>query len=253
MRTRLQRSRSAFLLGNTAPDYGALMGKPRADTHFFEVPLRNPTPAHSRLLEAHPHLGQPEQLGEDHAAFIAGYLAHLWLDQAWISEVFEPYFGPQVPRGNFRQRLIEHNLLRAHLDLKDRGRIPDDLGPTLRSAHPQDWLPFADDSDLRHWRDHLAAQVEPGGRIRTVEVFAARLKMPRRQFARRLQSPEEMERSVFAHLPRQRLAAFWQRRLSLTGELVRYYLRGELDNAPRVNQPLNREAPGSKEAILGGR
>lgn len=250
---RLQRSRPAFLLGNTAPDFGALVGKPRRETHYFQVPLQETSPAHNRLLAAHPHLGQPEQLSDDQAAFIAGYLAHLWLDQAWISAVFEPYFGPQVSRGSFRERLVEHNLLRAYLDLQERDRIPDDLGSTLRAARPRGWLPFAADAELRQWRDHLAAQVEPGGKIRTVEVFAQRLKMPRRKFARRLQSPEEMERSVFAHLPRRQLTSFWERRFSYTRELVRYYLEGDLEAAPRVNQPLERQAPSPTRPIFEGR
>ncbi len=252
VRARLQSSRSAFLLGNTAPDCAAFIGRPRAETHFFQVPLQETIPAHNRLLRAHPHLGRPPDLSPGHAAFIAGYLAHLWLDQAWISTVFEPYFGPGVSRGSFRQRLIEHNLLRAHLDLQVWGRIADDLGPILRHAKPENWLPFASDADLCRWRDHLAAQVEPGGSIRTVEVFAERLNMPRQKFARRLRSPKEMERSVFTHLPRREITAFWRRGISCTRELVRHYLEGDLEGAPRVNQPLESKVPSTTQPFFGG-
>ena len=153
--------------------------------------------------------------------------------------MFEPYFGPDVERGRFRERLVAHNLLRAHLDLQDRDRIPEGVGAVLRSAQPDDWLPFADDRQLRRWRDHLASQVEPGGHIRTVEVFADRLDVPLERFKRRLHSEEEMQRAVFDHIPEDLIADFRQRGLTYTAELIHYYLDRDLQEAPNVNRSLD--------------
>lgn len=248
---RLRAARAAFFLGNTAPDFGALVGIARARTHFFEVPLRDPAPAHLRLLRAHPELARPAALDPQQAAFVAGYLAHLWLDQAWIQRVFEPYFGPAVGRGSFRDRLVAHNLLRAHLDLQQRGLMPQDMALTLRSAQPEDWLPFAASDELRHWRDHLAEQVEPDGHIRTVEVFAERLDVPQEQFSRRLRSDEEMRRAVYDHLPGGLISDYWRQGLTRTAELIHYYLDGNLGDAPRANAAFARDMQASAHSTFG--
>lgn len=253
VRTELRAVRPAFLFGSTAPDFGSMAGKRRAATHFFHVPLRPGPPAHLSLLEEHPSLAHADQLSASHAAFVAGYLAHLWLDQAWIYGVFEPHFGPAVNRGRFRQRLIAHNLLRADLELEQRERLPPDTSTALRQAKPRDWLPFGRDADLVRWRDRLAEQVEPGGRVRTVDVFAQRLNMPAEAFADRLHSQAEMQRTVYSHLPANLLDKFERLGLDGMAELVQYYWEGRLDEAPNINQPLARQAPGTNRTFFGSR
>ncbi len=247
----LLRQRGAFLFGNTAPDFGTVTGYPRAKSHFFDMPMLDRRPAHLRLLERHPSLCQPAALAEDHAAFLAGYLAHLWLDQAWIVTFFEPIFGPDVRRGSFHQRLVDHNLLRAHLDLTYRGMLGDDIGDLIRHAQPQGWLTFAKDSDLAKWRDHLEIQLKPGGSSQTVRIFARRLGIPQRKFAARLASREEMEKAVFRFLPPDLLASFWERSLLLSIGLVAAYLYGDVEKAASTNRPFQRN-PISEPSYIGG-
>lgn len=242
-RRQLQRARPAFLLGNVAPDLGTLSRLSRQASHYFEVPMQDLRPAHQRLFEAHPHLADPARLAPDHAAFMAGYLTHLWLDQAWILAIFEPVFGPEVPRGSFEERLIAHNLLRAWLDEQDHRRLDGTVAAALRRADPRRWLPFAPDEDLRRWRDLLAEQLAPGGRSQTAEVFAARLGITPEEFRARLASPGRLERAVFRHISRRRLQAFQRLALARSLELVTYYLAGRLGEAPHVNRPFRRRAP----------
>jgi hypothetical protein len=190
-----------------------------------------------QVLEAYTQLRDPRALAPAHTAFLAGYLAHLWLDQAWIAAVFEPTFGPKVRRLDFRQRFIDHNLLRAHMDQQERTHLPPDLGATLRRASPDHWLPFAPDSDLCRWRDGLAHQLEPGGQSQTVTVFANRLGLSPEAFAARLGSQAEMERAVFRHVSPRRLRAFRRLGLARSVELVCAYLQGQIIRARTVNSP----------------
>ncbi len=238
LRDRLLRSRAAFLFGNTAPDFVTLAGLPREVGHFFHVPIRRSQPAHQRMLELHPGLGRPTQLPDDQAAFLAGYLAHLWLDQAWIIAVFEPIFGPDVPRNSFRRRLLDHNLLRAHMDRGARHRLPGGLAEDLASTEPHAWLPFTDDLSLANWRDHLAEQLSPGGHSRTIDVFADRHGISPEAFVHQLNSGPIMSQAVFQHLPQAALAELEEMWLNRSVELVNDYLSEGRIRATHVNQPL---------------
>lgn len=244
----LQAARPAFLLGNTAPDLGSLQGRARHETHFFRVPVIERRPAHLRILDRHPELAEPDGLSRDHAAFIAGYLAHLWLDQAWILQVFQPFFGLGDLPGSFQERLIEHNLLRAAIDEEHRQDLPVDLSDMLLSAKPDSWLPFASDDGICSWRDHLAEQVGPEGRIHTVEVFAERLNMPAEDFSARLQSAMAMKRTR-ARVPENHIQRLFGTAVEHSVELVRYYLEGRTELAPRSSQPVHQLAvnPGDGE------
>jgi len=240
----LDRSRPAFLLGNTAPDYVSLAGRPRAESHLFEVPMADRRPAHRILFGRHPDLADARGLDPDQAAFLAGYIVHLWIDQAWIAYIFEPAFGPSVGRGTFDERLLDHNLLRAALDQEDLTRLPSDLGAALQQAEPRGWLPFASDESLRRWRDDLASQLAPGGRPSTVEVFAARHRIEPRVFAARVTALEAGPVRPARVEAFRRLAA--DRARLLTGG----YLEGRLDAVEFLNAPFPRTTPiGGLEAM----
>jgi hypothetical protein len=235
---RLCDARAAFLFGNTAPDYVTVVGLPRQQGHFFDVPIRQSEPAYQRLLRLFPSLATPSQLPDDQAAFVAGYLAHLWLDQAWILGVFEPIFGPGVHRGSFKQRLLDHNLLRAYLDRDALRRLAPNVGTILATAQPRSWLPFAEDQALVAWRDHLAEQLSPGGHSRTIDVFARRHNLSPATFQRQLESHQTMNKAVFRHLSSGGLSALQGMWLGRSIELVNDYLSEGRLEARHVNQPL---------------
>ena len=239
----LQAEQAAFLLGNIAPDACSVAGIARQRTHFFRVPMIRRRPAHLRLLAKHPDLARAQQLPPAQAAFLAGYLAHVWLDQAWIAGIFEPVFGLAVHRGTFEQRLLEHNLLRAYLDRQDQERLVEGLGSRLAMAEPKGWLPFLDDGILHRWRDRLVAQLMPGGRMLTTEVFAARHQMPESEFAARLAEPDRMQQDVLSHLPARRLKAI--RRLGRIGTLnmAGAYLQENIQSATWMNWAFRRRNP----------
>ncbi|MFQ5410084.1 MAG: hypothetical protein ACE5FI_16875, partial [Anaerolineales bacterium] len=49
----LAAQRPAFLFGHTAPDVQTVSGQLREATHFFSIPLHDPTPAHTARFAQH--------------------------------------------------------------------------------------------------------------------------------------------------------------------------------------------------------
>jgi Zinc dependent phospholipase C len=196
-----------FRLGHTAPDAQTVSGQTRQATHFFTVPMTNTRPAHEVMFAKNPELAQPAALEPARAAFLTGYICHLALDQLWIREIFEPTFGLTARWENFRERLYLHNVLRTYLDQDDLPRL-NGMGHSLRAARPDGWLPFLADDALRGWRDLLAEQLQPGGTTRTLDIFAQRMKRDPGEIAALLNSPAELDRRIFSHLPAERLVAF---------------------------------------------
>ena len=213
----------AFLLGNTAPDVQTLSGQPREATHFFEVPMRVRRSAQARMFAAWPELAHASGLAPDRRAFLAGYLCHLFLDQLWIRDLFEPVFGPEARWESFPERLYLHNVLRVYLDRELPARLPPGISGTLRQAQPAAWLPFVTDGHLQTWRDFLAGQLEPGAHNRTVEVFAARLGRDPNDFDALLSSSVDLDRRVFARVSRDDLARFRAQGLAGCRRLITEY------------------------------
>ena len=214
-----------FLLGNTAPDVQTVNGHARDATHFYTIPPTGKVAAYRTLLAVHPHLAHPTHLPPAHAAFVAGYLAHLLADEAWWHTIFHPFFGAGAEWGTWPERIFLHNVLRTYIDRQDQARLDDGVDRDLARVEPHNWLPFTADGALCRWRDRLVEQLEPGHHIRTAEVFAARMKIPAAQIEEALASPEQMER-LFERLPCENLVAYRAHVLKESVDLVDDYLGG---------------------------
>ena len=202
----LIRQRGPFLLGNTAPDVQTISGQPRKETHFCTVPRTTDRPTCEALFAAHPHLAHAESLPPAQAAFIAGYLAHLALDEVWLAAVYERHFLGDW--GSRREQLFLHNVLRIWMDARDQQRLNGSVSVALCKAMPQDWLPFVGDEHLRTLRDWLVGQLGPGGRVQTAEVFARRMDVPVAEMEAVLRSPRQMEERIFGRISRAELESF---------------------------------------------
>lgn len=222
----LQVQRGAFLFGNTAPDVQTISGQLREATHFFVIPWARVPRPHKALFELYPYLGFPRNRPAAHAAFIAGYICHLWLDVLWVRDIYLDNFGPDARWGaNLRERHVYHNILRAWCDRHDQAQLNGAIGPALSLAQPNDWLPFTADRYLIQWRDNLSGQFRPGAGIRTVEVFAERGGVLPEKFHEVLDSPAEMERHVFAHVSPEKIEKFYRDGYEQLAELSVEYFR----------------------------
>jgi len=223
----IQQHAAEFYLGHIAPDAQNISGQTREATHFFDVPLKDLTPASRTLFRLHPGLAESAKLPPSQAAFLAGYLCHLALDQQWIADIFDPIFGLDADWANFRHRLFIHNVLRVYLDRLDRPLLGDGVGATLCRARPQEWLPFLADSALSSWRDFVARQLAAGAEAQTIDVFAKRMGLSPTEFESLLQSPPAMQTQIFNRIPLNALDAFRARGLTLSQRVIAEYLADE--------------------------
>jgi len=231
--------RGPFLLGHTAPDVQTVSGQTRDETHFYTIPRTSDRPAYEALFAAYPVLAHAKSLPPAQAAFVAGYAAHLLLDELWLDDVFLRYFWQDwdtrrdKPRARvLRERLFLHNVLRTWMDRQDQQRLNDSVATALLEAEPQGWLPFVGDNHLRAWRDWLVGQIGAGGSVQTAEVFARRMGVPVAEVEAVLQSPQQMEERVFRHIPRAALQAFHDAGYARSVALIAQYLKGRGNRAP---------------------
>lgn len=217
--------RGAYFFGHIAPDVQVISRQPRETTHFFTVPLTDQRAGYKKILMTYPWLSRPSNLPAAQSAFLTGYLSHLLLDEYWVREVFQPVFGSQQMWGDWRERLLLHNVLRTWLDRRDLPQLQDGIGDRLRYAEPKDWLPFAADADLRRWRDLVADQLAPGAEVKTVEIFADRARIPHNEFLVLLE-PGAMKARVFSRIPLAKIECFRERAFTHTHRLTLRYLNG---------------------------
>jgi hypothetical protein len=218
----LSEHRREFLFGNTAPDVQVVSGQPRTSTHFFDLPLQpDEQPAWEKFLAENAHLANPGDLPAAQAAFVAGYLCHLQADIFWIREIFLPVFGRRSQWETFSRRLYLHNVLRAYLDRQILPQLT--CGAQIDAVLPNSWLPFVQDVHLVSWRDFLTSQLQPGARIQTVEVFAARQGISPEEYYALLDSEERLEEEIFSHLPRKALEDYRQEIVLQNSSLLRDY------------------------------
>jgi hypothetical protein len=201
----LNAERSAFLLGSVAADARVESGASRETTHFYaydqpigEHPWRVMLRLHPQLQAAH----SPAQ-----RAFLAGYAAHLSVDEYWTVNLVRPYFvkrdwGEFTPAFRF---MMLHIIL-SYMDERDLPRLYSWQYETLCDAQPQDWLPFMSDATLTGWRNYIGEQIKPSGNSLTLSVFGARISKTPEELRAILDSPEQMQRGLWANVPQDDLA-----------------------------------------------
>lgn len=222
IRSRLRDHQGPFLLGHTGPDVQTVSGQGREETHFYTLPRVSAPPAYRVLFDTCPVLAWPAVLAPAHAAFVAGYIAHLLLDELWLDTIFLRFFqGDWAPR---HEQMFLHNVLRTWLDRQDQQRLDPGTAAVLKEAEPQCWLPFAGDDALRGWRDWLADQLEPGQRVETAEVFARRMGISPDKVETVLSSPRQMAERVFSRVPQADLRIFERTGYQQGVELIAWYL-----------------------------
>lgn len=228
VRVFLQQQHAAFMFGNTAPDVQVVSAQARDATHFFDLPIRPADPpAWERMLALFPQLSRPDRLPAAQAAFLAGYICHLQADWFWVKEIFLPVFGMRANWETFAWRLYLHNVLRSYLDREILAGIQERMGAEFVRVQPSGWLPFVADRFLEEWRDLLAAQLQPGADIRTVEVFAQRQGISPQEYYRLLDSQADMDAMIFSRLPHRALDDYRLRLVEKNVDFLRAYLESQ--------------------------
>jgi hypothetical protein len=214
---------SAFLLGSIAADARVESGVSRETTHFYaydqpivEHPWRVMMHTYPQLEDAH----SPAQ-----RAFLAGYIAHLSVDEYWTVNLVRPYF---VKRdwGEFRPpfRFLMLHIILSYMDERDLVLLQSWQYETLCEAQPDEWLPFMNDATLMGWRNYIGDQIKPDGISQTLPLFGLRLGKPAEELRAILDSPEEMQRGLWTNVPQDDLARVEGEMYAFAREQMAIYL-----------------------------
>lgn len=203
VRDALNAERPAFLLGSVAADARTEGGLRREDTHFYSYDKGIREHPWRVMMQMNPGLQPPQSPA--HQVFLAGYVAHLSVDETWSLDMLGPHFVVRdwAPR---HQRFLMLHILLSYMDERDLNRLFPWQPPTLIQAKPENWLPFMNDKILADWRDFIGEQIKPGGESQTLQVFGSRISRSPAELRAILDSPEQMQSDLWAHITPEILA-----------------------------------------------
>lgn len=186
----------AFCLGQIAPDFSPIAKLSRYDTHFYPIPLPNEHDTIETLFAAYPSLRQAERLPAAQRVFVAGYIAHLLYDVVWYRQVLIPGFVQDPRFADRAHRRLAQFVMLAWFDQLAFRQLDRAFGVALKTAVPQNWLPFGNDAALCDWAEMIAIQFEPDQPILTLNVYASRVGLAPDQFRRYFEDEAWMNQCV---------------------------------------------------------
>lgn len=213
----------AFMLGSIAADGHTGTGIRREDTHFYSYDGVIETPPAQVMLTRYPELTAPE--GDDQRAFVAGYVGHLAVDEAWAESMMRPWFI-DAAWGSSADRFLALNLLLIGLDERDRAQLGSMPAEALSQAEPQHWLPFLPDAALCDWRAVIVRQLAPGAASETLRIISPRVGLSETELRALADSPAGINARLWAYVPRAALMETEAQMNGLAREQVRGYLGG---------------------------
>ncbi len=198
----LDTERSAFLLGSIAADARVNSGIMRADTHFYryDEPMRDHP--WRVMLANHPALEYAHDAA--HRAFLAGYVAHLTVDEVWTKDMLRTWFFERTWGPDDRFRFFMLHILLIYMDERDYAGLETWQAESLMSVQPDDWLPFMSRDDLKAWRDFIGLQLTHGSQ--TLAVLGARIKKSPDELRTVLDSPVRLQHDLWANVGPETLA-----------------------------------------------
>jgi len=214
-----------FLLGSVAPDAWSIGHITRREAHILPIPIPAGRHSAAELLARYPQLALATGLAPRQAAFVAGYMSHLLVDEIWYYRVFEPHFwsgGDADPP--LERRLLCHNVLRLYHEEQLQAQIEPALVEALAGSEPHYDFPLLSDAELRQWRDRLGAEMRPGAPKRSAEVFAQRLRVPVEQLLALLGDAAAFEAEILGRLPAGVLGQVVDEGIEQAAALVEQYL-----------------------------
>ncbi len=222
-------ARAAFLLGAISPDVRIQSGQSRETTHFFAIPPADLRPASVAMVEAWPALHDASSLSQPHAAFVAGYMTHLIMDQTWVEKIVMPgLFIQGIPWGTHHPNWWRYSLLMTYLEYAAAQHVPGGAVAQMQRAEPHGWLPFVADRYLVEWRDHVAERIEHGGARLISTMFARSNGIAPEALEAVVLDEGRMNAEVFNVVSHGQLEAFQQETARRSEAAVLAYLQGGL-------------------------
>jgi hypothetical protein len=228
----LEADRGAFYLGTSAPDINVLTRWERERTHFFDLADYGEQHAVEGLFREHPGLTDTGGLNSSTPAFLAGYVSHLVVDEAWINDIYRPCFGRRSPLGGSELANVMDRLLQFELYRRERTKsgVSDEIRDDLVRSPLEIEVDFIDGETLRRWRDIAVellaypADWQRFGLIASRFLKAYGVETPE-QYEAFLKDVPDLLRRTERHVTRERLERFLESSRLRSLEAIREYLR----------------------------
>jgi len=221
---------AAFLLGSISPDARAISGQAREATHFFTIPPADTRPAPDVMLADWPALAAAHDTTQ--AAFIAGYMTHLIMDQAWVEMIVMPSLFIDDTKWNARHpnwRL--YCILMTYLEYRAGPLLPAEIALSIAGARPKRWLPFVGDFFLRQWGGHVARIIQQGGPRLLSSGLVKTCRMQSDEMEAIVLSESGMADEAYPTVPRDQIAAFEAETAWRSRDIVIQYLSSQRGKA----------------------
>jgi hypothetical protein len=224
-------NKGSYYLGSTAPDMRFLVGASREDTHFLTLDCEEGASGVKSMLQAHPELDNSVGLSPATRAFVAGYISHLVTDEAWIYQIYRPFFGKTSPMGGNPIANLLDRVLQFDLDRRERlnNRDISVIRAELNISAPLVEVSFINASSLRRWREFVFIATTRKSNWEDFRHFAEKYLIWMRQIA-----PEEQDtffasfddrvEQVRMMVPQGELRIFRERSIADSVQAAREYL-----------------------------
>ena len=227
----LDNERGSLYMGATAPDIRVITSWERERTHFFDLSCFDEQSGISGLFSAYPSLASPEGLSDPTTAFVAGYITHLVMDEAWISTIYRPYFGERSELGGDLRANVMDRALQFSID-SERRRDGDLMLHIVEAIARFDLgldIEFIDRDTLRRWHQLILDIVNASPDWERFSRGARRhLKVDANangEFEELARSLPDLVDETLQYLTRERLETFMEDSLRGSAEAVKEYLQ----------------------------
>ncbi len=229
--SRIDAERGAYYLGATTPDIRVLTRWDRSRTHFFDLDDFEEQSGVHRLFEQEPRLRNATALDAPTAAFMAGYLSHLVMDEDYITQIYRPLFGERSDLrddavANVMDKMLQWDIERA--EYEDHDRV-DAIRHALAETAVEVNVEFIARDTLCQWRDvSLDVISDPPNVARLVRMLSRRMPEHRlddeAEAARFAENVPELLKRTWAHVGDERVNEYLHSARSHAARAMREYL-----------------------------
>lgn len=223
--------RGAYYLGATTPDIRVLTRWDRARTHFFSLDDFGEQSGMHRLFEQEERLRDASALDAPTAAFMAGYISHLVMDEDYITQIYRPLFGERSALrddtiADVMDKMLQWDVERA--DWEDVARV-EEIRQALVETAVEVNIEFIARDTLLQWRDvSLDVIAQPQGVERLVRFLGRRMPDLRlddeAEAARFTEKVPALLRRTWEHVGTERVSEYLHGAKSRARDAIKEYL-----------------------------
>jgi hypothetical protein len=228
---RIEGERGAYYLGATTPDIRVLTRWDRSRTHFFDLDDFGEQSGVHRLFEQEPSLRDAASLNPQTAAFMAGYISHLVMDEDYITRIYRPLFGERSTLASddlsdVMDKCLQWDIERA--DCEDASKV-DEIRTELAQAAVEVSVDFIGRDTLAQWRDvSLDVISQPPTLDRLVRFLGRRLPEARfddeGQLARFAEGMPALIERTWQHVGEERVREYMHDTKARAKDAIKEYL-----------------------------